>query len=208
MQEQSPLLLLPREVRDRIYEFYLTIENEDFEVTLQPRLLFMDSDAAFSRPLPTLMLTCKALYQELYGLVHEQAAMRVENRGWNDRKIGFAVRGVLRFDRLEKLLLMVTTEHPNWNSWLYFFRDVVARAPNLKALVIDWNPRPVLSTGWSGRVNLKKETEFFGAIASLKKLHRIQIHGEIPARWMDQLEKMAKVSSFGFRYWKEPGLEW
>ncbi|KAI0836598.1 hypothetical protein F5Y06DRAFT_272911 [Hypoxylon sp. FL0890] len=182
MQLQSPLFHLPREVRDKIYDFYLTYDHVDFEDSLRPQLVYM-GDIPYSRPLPALMLTCKSLYRELSPIVNGQAVLRVAVRGWNDRRIGFGVRGVLRFDRLEKLWLLVATEHPNWNSWLSFFGEVIRRAQNLLALVIDWNPRPVDSVDWAGRVNMKKEDEFFGIIATMEKLQVISIYGNISSRW-------------------------
>ncbi|KAI1407094.1 hypothetical protein F5Y13DRAFT_175628 [Hypoxylon sp. FL1857] len=209
MQLQSLLLRLPREVRDRIYDFYLAYDHVDFEDSLRPQLVYM-GDVPYSRPLPALMLACKSLYQELRPIVHGQAVLRVAVHGWNDRRIGFGVRGVLLFDRLEKLWLLVATEHPNWNSWLSFFGEVVHRARNLQVLVIDWNPRPVSSIGWTGRVNMKKEDEFFGIIASLEKLLVIRVHGNIPPRWTNRLDAIAAhthVVCHRFRWWREPGLD-
>ncbi|KAI1370174.1 hypothetical protein F4677DRAFT_439086 [Hypoxylon crocopeplum] len=206
MQAESQLFYLPREVRDRIYEFYLAFENTDFEDVLRPRLVYLD--VTYSRPLPPLMLTCKSLYQELSRPVHGHALMRVENHGWNDRRIGFAVRGVLRFDRLEKLWLLVATEHPNWNSWLSFFGEVIERARNLEVLVIDWAPRPENAVGWTKRVMEKKESEFHDTIATLQGLRLIQVYGNIPLSWKDRLEKTAHVTHYVFRWWREPGLDW
>ncbi|KAI1453556.1 hypothetical protein F4805DRAFT_363688 [Annulohypoxylon moriforme] len=209
VQSQSPLFHLPREVRDRIYEFYLSFDHVDFENTLRPQLVYFD-DVPYSRPLPYLMLTCKSLYQELSPAIHGEAIMRVEIPGGNDRRIGFAVRGKLKFDRLSKLYLLIATEHPNWNSWLSFFEKVTKRAENIDTLVIDWGPRPVESVGWSGRANLKKEDEFFDAIASFKKLQIIRVYGNISPRWtsrFDEIATRAHVVHHRFRWWREPGLD-
>ncbi|KAI1081782.1 hypothetical protein F5B20DRAFT_535360 [Whalleya microplaca] len=211
MQAQSPFFSLPQEVRDHIYELYLTFNHTfnhtDFGDTLRPRHMYMDV-AAYSRPLPALMFSCKRAYQELASAVHGQALMRVEMRGRNERRIGFAIHGTLHFDRLVKLWLLVATEHTNWNRWLSFFGEVIQRARNLKALVIDWEPRVFPYSEWAGRVNTKKEDEFFGIIASLKTLEVIEIHGSIPDGWKSRLEGIAKhVVYYRYRWWREPGLE-
>ncbi|KAI2775659.1 hypothetical protein F4815DRAFT_487100 [Daldinia loculata] len=207
MQAYSPLLSLPREVLDRIIDFYLTFDHEDFEDTLRPHLVYM-GDTAYFRSLPSLMLASKNFYRDLSPIVHRQAILRVQVSGWNDRRIGFAVRGKLRFDRLEKLWLLMATEHPNWNSWLSFFGEVIERTKNLKALVIDWAPRPVGSIGWTGRVNAKKEDEFFNTIETLKGLRLIQIYGNISPEWISRLEGLAPhVVYYRNRWWREPGMD-
>ncbi|KAI0853038.1 hypothetical protein F5Y00DRAFT_225200 [Daldinia vernicosa] len=210
MQAYSPLLSLPREVLDRIIDFYLTFNHEDFEDTLRPHLVYM-GDTAYSRPLPSLMLASKDLYRELSPIVHRQAILRVQVSGLNDRRISFAVHGKLRFDRLEKLWLLMAKEHANWNSWLSFFGEVTDRTKNLKALVIDWAPRPVGSVGsvgWTGRVNAKKEDEFFKMIGTLKELRLIQIYGDISPEWISRLEGLAPhVVYYRNRWWREPGMD-
>ncbi|KAI0487024.1 hypothetical protein F4859DRAFT_467955 [Xylaria cf. heliscus] len=207
MQADSPLFSLPCEVRDRIYDFYLTYDHNDFKDTLRPHLVYLDGDV-YSRPLPALMRTCKRAYKEMSPTVHGQAVMRIEMRGRVDRRIGFAVHGTLRFDRLRKLWLLVPLEHPNWNGWLYFFGDVVGRTPNLKVLIIDWTPRPVQENGWSGRVNEKKEDEFFQMIEGLKELHTIIIYGDISARWIDKLKgSELRMVHYRSRWWREPGMD-
>ncbi|KAI1778516.1 hypothetical protein F4818DRAFT_406341 [Hypoxylon cercidicola] len=204
---ESPFFSLPLEMRERIYEFYLVFDHSDFEDTLRPQHVYLDGPP-YARPLPSLMLTSKHLYRELSQAVHGQAAFRVLSHGYSDRRIGFAVHGTLRFDRLEKLWLILTAEYPQWNSWLSFFGAVVERAPNLKTLVIDWAPRPVSDVGWRDRINIKKEEEFCGIIASLKELRLVHFYGDIPSRWMIQLEKTAPhVVHHHFRWWREPGLD-
>ncbi|KAI1174505.1 hypothetical protein F4777DRAFT_579938 [Nemania sp. FL0916] len=169
-QQTSRLFSLPHEVRDRIYSFYLCPGHDDFEDALRPHQKFLENEA-YSRPLPALMRTCKRVYQDMAPHVHDQATMRVEMHGPLERRIGFAVHGTLRFERLRKLCLLVPLEHPNWNRWLYFFSEVLSRCPNLGTLVIDWSPRPVTSLDWAGRVNQKKEDEFLRTILGLEKLH-------------------------------------
>ncbi|KAI1757645.1 hypothetical protein F4782DRAFT_136692 [Xylaria castorea] len=208
MQANSPLFSLPSEVRDRIYDFYLTYDHSDFRDTLRPHQLYLDGAAVYSQPLPALMRTCKHIYEEMSPAVHGQAVMRVEMRGRVDRRIGFAVRGTLRFGRLRKLWLLVPLAYPNWNQWLYFFGDVVRRTSNLKVLIIDWTPRPVLENGWSGRVNVKKEDEFFQMIQGLKELHTLVIYGDISARWIDKLKgSELRMVHHRSRWWREPGMD-
>ncbi|KAI0202837.1 hypothetical protein F4808DRAFT_60343 [Astrocystis sublimbata] len=205
MQADSSLFSLPGEVRDRIYDFYLTFDHGDFGDTLRPHQVYLD-DATYSRPLPALMCTCKRIYQDMAPIVHAQAAMRIEIRGRVDRRIGFAVRGKLRFERLRKLWLLVHLEHPNWNSWLYFFGDVVRRSPNLEVLIMDWVPRPVAQNGWSGRVDAKKEDEFFQTIRELKALHTLIVYGDISARWTEVLQTAnLRIIHRRYRWWREPG---
>ncbi|KAI1767155.1 hypothetical protein GGR53DRAFT_145099 [Hypoxylon sp. FL1150] len=205
---ESPLLSLPLEVRERIYDFYLVFNHNDFEDTLRPQHVYLDGPP-HARPLPSLMLTSKTLYRELSPAVHKQAAVRVLSHGWTDRRIGFAVHGTLRFERLEKLWLLLTAEYPQWNSWLSFFGAVVERAPHLNTLVVDWAPRTVSETGWKERANIKKEKEFCAMMASLKELRHLHIYGDISGRWMSQLEKtVPHIVHHKFHWWREPGLDW
>ncbi|KAI4862590.1 hypothetical protein F4820DRAFT_16857 [Hypoxylon rubiginosum] len=204
---ESPLLSLPLEVRERIYEFYLAFDHTDFEDTLRPHHVYLDGPP-HARPLPPLMLASKSLYRELSPAVHGRAALRVLTLGWSDRRIGFAVHGTLRFARLEKLWLLLTAEYPKWNSWLAFFGAVVGRAPHLTTLVVDWAPRPVSDVGWRERVNIKKEEEFCAMVASLRELRSVHMYGDVPERWMGQLRKAAPhVVHHRFRWWREPGLD-
>ncbi|KAI1368192.1 hypothetical protein F5Y08DRAFT_296796 [Xylaria arbuscula] len=208
MQADSPLFSLPREVRDRIYDFYLAYNHSDFADTIRPTKEFFPEDKVFSRDLPALMLTCKRAYWELSPTVHGEAAMRVEMRGRVERRIGFAVHGTLRFERLRKLWLLVSTEHPNWNGWLYFFEDVIKHAPNLQVLVIDWAPRSTPETNWEGRANVKKEDEFCDMIRSLKELRTLKVYGNVSARWIEKLgDSVPRVTLDPSRWWREPGLD-
>ncbi|KAI1394420.1 uncharacterized protein F4822DRAFT_424899 [Hypoxylon trugodes] len=209
MQTQPPFFSLPAEIRDRIYEIYLAVDHTDFEYSLRPQLLYL-ADTPYVRPLPALMLTCKSLYRDLSPIVHKQAVLRVDVSGRIDRRVGFAVHGTLRFNRLDKLLVVIATDYPNWNSWLSFFGEVTKRAENLETLVFDWAPRTVSSSGWEGRGNTRKEKEFLKIIGSLPKLRLIQIYGNVSSEWTNQLEKKvphAQVVRHSFRWWREPGLD-
>ncbi|KAI0533299.1 hypothetical protein GGR58DRAFT_124739 [Xylaria digitata] len=208
MQANSPFFSLPSEVRDRIYDFYLAYDHSDFGDTLRPGKLYLENDTVYSRPLPALMRSCKRAYQEMCLTVHGEAVMRVEMRGRVERRIGFAVHGTLRFDRLQKLWLLVPLEYPNWNRWLKFFGDVVRCSPNLKVLIIDWAPKVTQAKGWDERVNAKKEDEFCDIIESLKELHTLKIHSNISARWIDRLRSsVPRVIQYRSRWWREPGMD-
>ncbi|KAI1505708.1 hypothetical protein F5X99DRAFT_215889 [Biscogniauxia marginata] len=209
MHENSPLFQLPFEVRERIYGFYLSFEYTDFNDTLRPGLTYFESDACYSTPLPALMLACKALYRELAPAVHEQAFLRIHKLGqYSDRRIGFAVRGTLRFARLRTLYLLVAMEYPNWNGWLAFFGEVVRHARNLTTLVVDWRPRPVRDGAWYGRMNRKKEDELLRIIAGAESLQTIRLYGGVPAGWKDYFEANSgiRVVDYPFPWWVEPGL--
>ncbi|KAI1112378.1 hypothetical protein F5Y14DRAFT_421979 [Nemania sp. NC0429] len=210
MQASSPLFSLPSEVRDNIYDFYLTYDDSDFNDSLRPRDLYLDD--VYSRPLPALMRSCKQAYQEISPKVHEQAAMRVVMRGQvitNRRsmhRIGFAVHGTLRFDRLRTLFLLVPLEYPLWNKWLGFFSDVVRRAPRLRVLVVDWAPRPLTDDGATGRVSFSNEDDFFDIIARLTELHKLYVYGDISARWIDKLTNLVpRMVHYRSRWWREAG---
>ncbi|KAI0394186.1 hypothetical protein F5Y17DRAFT_273072 [Xylariaceae sp. FL0594] len=209
MSESSRLFALPYEIRDQIYEVYLSHEHGDFTDTIRPQALFLDRGAPHSRPLPSLMLTCKRAYREMRAAVHHRAVMRVEMHGRFERRIGFAVHGTLRLSRLRNLWLVIPLERPNWNRWLYFFAEVLRCAPGLEALVIDWSPRPVLpADGWAGRLNRKKEDELFRMIGGLQRLHTVRIHGNVSPRWIDKLREVAtRVVHDPSRWWREPGLD-
>ncbi|KAI0802202.1 hypothetical protein GGR55DRAFT_456533 [Xylaria sp. FL0064] len=207
MQFNSPLFSLPHEIRDRIYGFYLTPNNGDFENALRPHNMFLGG-AVYSRTIPVLMRTCKRAHREMYAAVHQQALMRVEMPDHAERRIGFAVHGTLRFGRLRKLWLLIPMEHPNWNCWLHFFGDVVHHTPGLEVLVVDWSPRPITAGGWTGRINLKKEDEFLQMIKGLKQLHTVWLHGNIPPRWGEQLRRAnLRVNHSPTRWWREHGWD-
>ncbi|KAJ2893056.1 hypothetical protein MKZ38_009076 [Zalerion maritima] len=216
MDEQlpSPLFALPYEIRDRIYEFYVAFHDSDFNDTLQPSLAYLEVEKLHSTPLPSFMLTSKRAYKELGPHVHEVAVLRVHHRGfYSGRRVGFAVHGVLKLERLRKLVLVVDMEHANWNSWLGFFASVGERARGVERLVVDWRPRPPSereSVGWTARVNGKKEGEFLGAIAGLGRLDTVVVHGTLAQGWKERImgeTAGARTVFFPFRWWREEGLE-
>ncbi|KAI1173795.1 hypothetical protein F4777DRAFT_421871 [Nemania sp. FL0916] len=227
MQAASPFFSLPGEIRERIYDFYLTHSHSSFGDTLRPYQKYLEtepsfsdssSDAAsassYSRPLPALMLTCKQAYQEMRSAVHEQAILRVEMPGGSqERRIGFAVHGTLVLARLRKLTLLVPSQVAYWNAWLDFFGDVLKQTQGLRVLVVDWSPRGLVSgrkskPGLAGLAFMKKEEAFLEMIESLPELHTLVVHGDIPAMWIERLQKKApRFVQHRERWWREPGMD-
>ncbi|KAK8078091.1 hypothetical protein PG996_004261 [Apiospora saccharicola] len=155
-----PLFQLPPEVRQRIWEHYLAIVHGGFFESIRPMHTFFGHDeqdqdiqnqnpaaaaggGLFVTPLPALMRVNKATYRELAPLVHESAVLRIQRPGSrNERRIGFAAKGTLRFERLRRLVFVVDSEeYAYWNSWLDFFGAVLGRTQGLEHLTIDWAPR-------------------------------------------------------------------
>ncbi|CAI0653897.1 unnamed protein product, partial [Colletotrichum noveboracense] len=209
-QESSRLFELPWEIRERIYEYYLSFDHDDFGDTLRPLHLYIEQ-GGYSKPIPPLMLTSKRAYRELHQRVHSDAVMRVHTAGWGDRRIGFAVHGKLRFERLRRLYVLVAMEYPNWNRWLGMLGEVARRATNLSELVVDWEPRP--SSGntkvWEAKLTERKHDEFFRIIADLKNLQVVRFHGDMPPGWRDRFarETSARLVLYKSKWWKEPGME-
>ncbi|KAF0327907.1 hypothetical protein GQ607_004738 [Colletotrichum asianum] len=209
-QESSRLFELPWEIRERIYEYYLSFDHDDFGDTLRPLHLYIEQ-GGYSKPIPPLMLTSKRAYRELHQRVHSDAVMRVHTAGWGDRRIGFAVHGKLRFERLRRLYVLVAMEYPNWNRWLGMLGEVARRAKNLSELVVDWEPRP--SGGntkvWEAKLTERKHDEFFKIISDLKNLQVVKFHGDMPAGWRDRFarETSARLVLYKSKWWKEPGME-
>ncbi|KAI5924198.1 hypothetical protein F4810DRAFT_709916 [Camillea tinctor] len=224
MQEGSLFFKLPFEVRERIYDFYLSVGYFDFHDTLQPGYTYFDSDPGPAAPatttssrlatLPSLMLTCKALYRELRDRVRGVAYMRVHKTGqYSDRRIGFAVPGgaPLRLASLHTLYLLVAMEYPNWNGWIGFFGGVLLQhARGLNTLVVDWKPRAVNNddSTWQGRANKKKEDSFLRLVAGAPNLQVLKLYGDVPQRWVDTLEQCTSVRivRYRFSWWVEPGM--
>ncbi|KAI1487809.1 hypothetical protein F5X96DRAFT_124505 [Biscogniauxia mediterranea] len=220
MHENALLFNLPFEVRERIYDFYLSVGYFDFHDTLRPGHTYLESGEAEAATttapaatLPPLMLACKALYRELHGRVRGVAYMRVHKLGqYSDRRIGFAVPGgaPLRLASLHTLYLLVAMEHPNWNGWLGFFGEVLRRhARGLTTLVVDWKPRVVGGgASWSAKMHRKKEDELLRTVAEAPSLQLLKLYGDVPKRWTDYLEENSglRIVSYPFSWWVEPGM--
>lgn len=206
----SSLFLVPLEIRHRIYEYYLSLTIDDFADTLRPTHNYLDAEQPHATTLPCLMLTCKRAYAELGPYVHTTAALRVHRRGSrNERRIGFAVRGTLRFHRLRYLLLLVHMEHANWNSWLAFFGALLDRIPTLEHLTIDWGPRPVQYTplSWGARQDEKKECAFLEMLNGKTTLRTVLFYGRVPGNWKTGLRQGIIIKCYPYHWWRESGLD-
>ncbi|KAH8899148.1 hypothetical protein GQ53DRAFT_742217 [Thozetella sp. PMI_491] len=209
-QLSSRLLCLPFEVLDRIYDAYLAFSLENFHDTLRPFHVYLDN-GEFSTPLPPLMLTCKRVYNEMRPHVHVEAALKAYMMEFGPR-LGFAVHGILRYARLERLYLIVAMEHAYWNRWMPFFTEVAARSQALKELVIDWHPRlaQTRAVQWEVRANAAKEKQLFDIIGGLKELQVVRLYGDAPAHWREQLKSVtdARLVVVNDRWWRDPGRLW
>ncbi|KAH8646728.1 hypothetical protein BX600DRAFT_518762 [Xylariales sp. PMI_506] len=181
-QQASPLFLISFEIRCRIYEYYLTFTFDEFAYTLRPTHKYLDAAEPHSTPLPGLMLACKRLYAELRGDVHGAAALRVHQPGLhNERRVGFAVHGTLRLERLRRMSLVIDMEYAYWNAWLELFVALMGRTSELEYLTIDWAPRPVaLVHGWERKQAEKKAHVFLQVLNNIPRLQTVRIYGMIP----------------------------
>lgn len=207
-QLDSRLFRLPLEIRNRIYDFCLVLDHSDFGYTKRSLHVYFES-GEYSKPLPPVMLACKRAYQEMRMQVHHESMLRVYIPEYSP-SIGFAVHGILRYERLLKLYLLVSMEHPYWNRWLHFFEEVANRTSRLRELVIDWEPRQLRLSGSQAVLHEKKENHFLQIVGGLKELGMIRLHGDIPPHWTKKLEEMttARIISYRLRWWKEPGRDW
>ncbi|KAK8093883.1 hypothetical protein PG997_000568 [Apiospora hydei] len=189
----SPLFLLPSELRHRIWEYYLSFTHADFVDSMRP----------IHAP-----------------LVHHDAVLRIHRPGSrNERRIGFAVHGNLRFERLRRLVLVVELDYPYWNAWLDFFGAVLARAPGLEHLTVDWAPRKTTAAvagysfhragAWEYRRDEKKEGAFLNMLVGLAGLQNLSFYGRIPELWIKRLQQdtTLSVKCYSYRWWREPGME-
>ncbi|KAF6816168.1 hypothetical protein CMUS01_12310 [Colletotrichum musicola] len=214
-QDGSRFFNLPWEVRERIHEYYLAFANDNFGDTLRPLHFYLEQ-GGYSRPLPPLMLTCRRAYRELAPRVHSDAAMRVHTAGRGDRRLGFAVHGNLRFERLRRLHVLVATEYPHWNRWLGTFAEVARRAGGgLREVVVDWGPRPEAPRAeggkgtWEEKLAQKKQDEFFAILGGMEGLEVVRFHGAMPAGWRERFksEIKSRLFTYPYRWWREPGME-
>lgn len=226
-QLTCPLFQLPAEVRQAIYAYYLAFTSVDLEAseTMRPTHKFLDATTMTSTPLPELMQTCRRAYTEMAPLAHGTVVVRVRIGGsggsgrrgttGDARRIGIACHGVLRPERLSKLVLVVAMEHANWNAWIGFFTELAGRiGRSLDCLVVDWAPRDggqkaVMASRvtWQQRQYEHKEDEFLRAVAALSGLKKVHLYGRTPVGWKERIEKdtQARVRLFRERWWAD---EW
>ncbi|KAH9995859.1 hypothetical protein F4779DRAFT_607280 [Xylariaceae sp. FL0662B] len=209
-QTDSPLFTIPLEIRGRIFQYYLTFTNDGFADSLRPIHTYLDAVKPHSTTLPALMLACKRAYAELQPEVHSTAALRVRRPGLrNERRVGFAVHGVLRFERLRRMYLLIDMEYAYWNAWLDFFGIVVSRTLGLEHLTIDWAPRAVThASGWERKQAEKKEDIFLQLLKPMARLQTVWIYGQAPEHWEERIKQDTKASvrRFPYRWWRESGF--
>ncbi|KAK7948872.1 uncharacterized protein PG986_009758 [Apiospora aurea] len=221
---------MPDPLRHRIWEYYLSFTHADFVDSMRPMHTFLNDDndntttttttTTTSTPLPSLMLASKSAYRELAPLVHHDAVLRIHRPGSrNERRIGFAVHGNLRFERLRRLVLVVDLDYPYWNAWLDFFGAVLVRAPGLEHLTVDWAPRRTLAAAaaysfhragaWEYRRDAKKEGTFLDMLVGFASLQTLSFYGRIPELWIKRLQQgtTVAVKCHSYRWWREPGME-
>lgn len=165
------------------------------------------------------MLTCRRAYRDLAPRVHADAAMRVHTAGRGDRRLGFAVHGNLRYERLRRLHVLVATEYPHWNRWIATLAEVAHRARgSLREVVVDWGPRPEppprqaaegTKKGWEAKMAEKKHDEFFGILGGLEGLEVVRFYGALPEGWRGRFEREVPgvFIAYPYRWWREPGME-
>ena len=142
--------------------------------------------------------------------MHHQAVMRVFNTELSAR-IGFAVHGALRYERLHRLVVVVAMEHPHWNKWLPFLEEVARHTTRVRELVIDWQPRQAGHLGrWEAKFTANKEARLLDLVAGLPELQKVWLYGKFPGNWKEDLEEKttAKVYAYRYRWWKDPGGVW
>ncbi|KAK9425931.1 hypothetical protein SUNI508_12732 [Seiridium unicorne] len=211
-QTNSLLFAVPSEIRNRIFQYYLTFNNDDFADSLRPTHTYLDAVKPHSTTLPALVLACKRACSELLPKVQSTAALRVRRPGLRkERRVGFAVHGMLRLERLQRLFLIIDMDYPYWNAWLDFLQAVLDRArPTLEHCTIDWAPRPVTTAvGWQAKQAEKKDRAFIQLLNSMERLQTVWIYGQAPGHWKQMIKQgtMAIVKTFPYRWWKEPGME-
>jgi len=221
-QFTSPLFSLPFEIRSRIYAYYLSFTPSDFTIgeTVRPTHMYLDpvdgnnkprdGDVGYTRPLPSLMLTCRRAYGELAPLAHGLAAVRIRPGGaYEERRIGVAFHGILKFEQLRRLIVVVEMGHASWNLWVPFIVGLVGRTPGLEHLVVDWAPWDseieATKVGWRRRLYEKKEGEFLELVEGLRELRTVTLHGRVPRDWKGRIEKATgtRVVVVPERWWSD-----
>ncbi|KAI8953443.1 hypothetical protein F4801DRAFT_588348 [Xylaria longipes] len=167
--ETSTLFLIPFEVRQIIYEYYLSFTDYDYVWFRRSRLchMYFIDDQPHSTALPSLMLTCKRAYAELRSDVHSTVYFR---SFCCDTGIGVAVHGILRLERLHRLFLVIN-ENYDWVRLLRSFGDLIDRMSALEHVTIDWKHWPLKES---------VESSLFEMLESMTSLRTVRIYGQVP----------------------------
>ncbi|KAI0863403.1 hypothetical protein F4860DRAFT_511797 [Xylaria cubensis] len=229
--EDSPLFNIPLEVRQLIYEYYLSFTDWDFQdyktwKTASDSELVSCGDLLnpifirqwktyFDEPLsgialPSLMLTCKRAYAELRCDVRSTAVFRIDHPMVDVRPfVSFAMYGTLHFERLRHLSIRIEMRYLYGSRWSIFFESIARRSCILEHLTMDclvgsnclYEP-----DSWETIEN--DERRFLQALDSITSLRSIWVYGKMPKSWERGLEqgmngRDVAMRRFPYRWWRE-----
>ncbi|KAI1741922.1 hypothetical protein F4680DRAFT_446469 [Xylaria scruposa] len=225
--EDSPLFMVPLEVRQLIYDYYLSILISDCERYLD-ELPWKErwSNAGLSNPkfkqqwetcfdklpsgvaLPSLMLTCKRAYAELRSDVHSATEFHITCVGTGyDPFVSFSNYGILRFQRLRRLSIVIKMSfYIHASGWSFIFESIARRTWVLEHLTIDWvvGSDPTIP-GWETLEN--EERRFLQALKSITSLRTIRIYGKMPESYERGIEQVMNgrnvvIRKFPYQWWQ------
>ncbi|KAI0487646.1 hypothetical protein F4859DRAFT_510216 [Xylaria cf. heliscus] len=189
--ETSRFFRLPLEIRQIIYEYYLTFNDGDFDMIQYPRA-----------------------YAELRSDVHSTAVLRVppwKEDGSVFYRHALAWHGVLRIERLRRLFLIIEMDSGFWLRRVVLggFYSVMERC-FLEHLTIDW------AEGSSGPpdsrdnpARSKFHEDFLQTLEGTTSLRTVWLYGHGSGYWKQKIEQHTKmnergvvITEFPYRWWK------
>ncbi|KAI1737735.1 hypothetical protein F4680DRAFT_468000 [Xylaria scruposa] len=173
----SPLFTVPLEIRQLIYEYYLSFEHCDL-ISYKPQWEAYLDNEPISHALPSLMITCKRVYTEMRWYVHSTAVVRFIGPGGYLPSLPVAAHGILRFERLHHLVLKVCESDLRGPGWSEFFEAIARKMCVLKHLTIDWAFTLRLE-----EYNEDHQCRFIKALHSITSLRTIRIYGFMRDSW-------------------------
>ncbi|TRX91430.1 hypothetical protein FHL15_007654 [Xylaria flabelliformis] len=181
----SILFTVPLEIRQLIYEYYLSFEHSDTICHERQWEAFLKYSKPLSAPLPSLMVTCKRIYIELRSDVHSTAVVQFigPERFWPGLHIHTTVHGILRFERLHHLVMQVNEESLRGPVW-FFLEAVAGKMCVLEHLTIDWE-----FTLRAEEHNENHKRRFLQALHSITSLRTIRINGCPRRSWRQAIEQ-------------------